>query len=315
MFNSIVEEISKRFSLGNNASPFLQMVLAFITNRDSGGISGFLDLFRKAGMSDVVNSWVGSGSNAKQISPSQVDSVLGNSGLLAALASRFGVDGSTVSSTLAYALPLVISKLTSGGTIPSSLPAEVTSFIGPAGTWLTGLRGAATNGAAAVGNAAKAGGAGIMRWLPWVIGLALLLWFISMCGKKQETPQVSAPPPATAPAPVPEPAAAPATPPAAKIYFEVDKTELPKDVTDTLKPIVTYLTAKAASKATISGYHDPSGNSAQNEELAKNRAKAVRDSLKATGIAEDRIVMQKPAKTTGGGNEAEARRVEVDIQQ
>jgi K(+)-stimulated pyrophosphate-energized sodium pump len=39
---------------------------------------------------------------------------------------------------------------------------------------------------------------------------------------------------------------------------------------------------------------------------------AVRDALKAAGIAEDRIELKKP-EATSAGNEAEARRVEVSI--
>ncbi len=92
------------------------------------------------------------------------------------------------------------------------------------------------------------------------------------------------------------------------------KNDLPADAGDTLKSVLEYLKANAASKATISGFHDPSGDKAQNEELAKNRAKAVREALKAAGIEDDRIVMQKPQETTGSGDPAEARRVEVGIQ-
>jgi K(+)-stimulated pyrophosphate-energized sodium pump len=39
----------------------------------------------------------------------------------------------------------------------------------------------------------------------------------------------------------------------------------------------------------ISGYHYTSGDPAQNGELAKQRAMAVRDALKIAGVAEDRI--------------------------
>jgi len=83
----------------------------------------------------------------------------------------------------------------------------------------------------------------------------------------------------------------------------------------TMKPILEYLKANRASKAVISGYHDPTGDKAQNEELAKNRAKAVREALKAAGIEEERIVMQKPQETAGTGDLADARRVEIGIQQ
>jgi outer membrane protein OmpA-like peptidoglycan-associated protein len=65
----------------------------------------------------------------------------------------------------------------------------------------------------------------------------------------------------------------------------------------------------------ISGFHDTSGNQRTNEELAKNRAVAVRDALKAAGLDEARIEMRKPEVTTGGGNADQARRVEVTVMQ
>jgi K(+)-stimulated pyrophosphate-energized sodium pump len=67
-------------------------------------------------------------------------------------------------------------------------------------------------------------------------------------------------------------------------------------------------------KAVVSGFTDASGDPAKNEELAKHRAFAVRDALKAAGVAEDKIELKKPEAITGSGNAAEARRVEVALQ-
>lgn len=120
---------------------------------------------------------------------------------------------------------------------------------------------------------------------------------------------------AAAPAPVVE-AAAPAAsgmPEVAKVFFEVGKASAPADLGAMLQPIVDYAMANTGAKVAISGFHDPSGNQAANEELAKNRAKAVREALKAAGIGEDRIEMRKPQDTEGGGSAEEARRVEVSI--
>ena len=50
---------------------------------------------------------------------------------------------------------------------------------------------------------------------------------------------------------------------------------------------------------------------AANAELAKNRAKAVREALKARGVAADRVVLRKPEQTLASGPAEEARRVEV----
>lgn len=109
------------------------------------------------------------------------------------------------------------------------------------------------------------------------------------------------------------PAAATQAPPAAKIYFDVGKADLPTGAGDTLKAAVDFLKANPAAKAVIAGYHDPTGNKAQNEELAKNRAITVRGVLAGAGIGDDRIVMVRPVATTGGGSDAEARRVEVEV--
>jgi outer membrane protein OmpA-like peptidoglycan-associated protein len=101
--------------------------------------------------------------------------------------------------------------------------------------------------------------------------------------------------------------------PAAKVYFGLDKTDLPDDVDKTLAKVVEYLKAHPENKAQISGFHDPSGNKAHNEELALNRARAVRGALDKLGISRERVVMQKPLETTGTGSNAEARRVEVSV--
>ena len=48
---------------------------------------------------------------------------------------------------------------------------------------------------------------------------------------------------------------------------------------------------------------------------AKQRAFAVRDALTGAGLTADQIELSKPQETTGGGDEREARRVEVSAQQ
>jgi outer membrane protein OmpA-like peptidoglycan-associated protein len=124
---------------------------------------------------------------------------------------------------------------------------------------------------------------------------------------------VVAPAAAPAPAVVAPAAVVPASIPAAKVYFDLDKTALPKDVDATLAEVQAYLKANGDAKAKIAGFHDPSGNKAHNEDLAKNRAKAVKTEFTKLGVAEDRLVMEKPMETTGTGDAKEARRVEVTV--
>jgi K(+)-stimulated pyrophosphate-energized sodium pump len=163
--------------------------------------------------------------------------------------------------------------------------------------------------------------------------LLLLLWLVgygpggaackrAIAGAACDVPAAAAPAAASPAAPVvaaaapvvaATPAAAAAVPPAAKIYFALDKAVVPADTTDILKAVVAYLKANPKAKALVSGFHDPTGSRARNEELALNRARAVRSALERAGIANDRVMMQKPTVTTGDGPPEEARRVEVSV--
>jgi outer membrane protein OmpA-like peptidoglycan-associated protein len=110
-----------------------------------------------------------------------------------------------------------------------------------------------------------------------------------------------------------EPVAAMEAPPAAKLYFDTAKTALKEEADASLAPIIAWLNAHPESKAVISGFHDPRGNQKSNEDLAYNRAKAVQAALITAGIDVLRIEFVKPEATDGGGDLAEARRVEVSV--
>ncbi|WP_028229998.1 cytochrome c oxidase subunit II [Paraburkholderia mimosarum] len=97
----------------------------------------------------------------------------------------------------------------------------------------------------------------------------------------------------------------------ASVYFEVGKSTLPADAKDAIQAAADYAKAHPDAKFTLSGYTDSSGNASTNADLAKRRAQAVRDAMKAAGIAEDHIILKKPETITGGANAKEARRVEI----
>ena len=103
-------------------------------------------------------------------------------------------------------------------------------------------------------------------------------------------------------------------PPAAKLYFDTAKTNQPADSAATLAPIVEWLNANPNAKAVISGFYDPKGSVARNEQLAKGRAKSTYEALAAAGIDATRIEMRKPADINGGADLDEARRVEVSVE-
>lgn len=137
----------------------------------------------------------------------------------------------------------------------------------------------------------------------------------------------AAPPPAVpAPSPAPEPAPA-AIPdgagivsevvdgrPKVSVYFDVGKNEIAPDFTAAVAPVKAWLEANPADRVQLSGFTDPTGDSAANAELAKNRAQAVQAALTEQGVAADRIDLVKPDDTSDESSDlAGARRVEITV--
>ncbi|CDW93803.1 MULTISPECIES: YidB family protein [unclassified Thiomonas] len=96
-------------------NPMLQVVMGLMNN--SGGLSGLLDKFQQGGLGDLVQSWVGTGSNLP-ISAEQIQQVLG-SGALGDIASKLGIQPEQAAGELSQALPDVVDKLTPGGQLPA----------------------------------------------------------------------------------------------------------------------------------------------------------------------------------------------------
>ncbi|QSN61515.1 MULTISPECIES: cytochrome c oxidase subunit II [unclassified Caballeronia] len=97
----------------------------------------------------------------------------------------------------------------------------------------------------------------------------------------------------------------------ASIYFETGKSDLPADANNAVQAAAAYVKAHPDAKIALSGFTDATGGADLNADLAKKRAQAVRDALKAAGVSEERIVLKKPESVTGGTDAKEARRVEI----
>jgi len=112
------------------------------------------------------------------------------------------------------------------------------------------------------------------------------------------------------------PAAAPASDPLrAVLFFDVGSPALKGDQLPSLARVIESLKGAPTTQAVISGYHSAAGTLAQNQELAKKRAFAVRDALAAGGVAPTRVVLEKPQQTEANvsGEDPNARRVEVTV--
>jgi len=99
----------------------------------------------------------------------------------------------------------------------------------------------------------------------------------------------------------------------ASVYFDSGSAQLPADASDTLAEVVRSLKDDAAAMATISGYHDASGDRAANAELARQRAQNVANALAVAGIEASRIDLVKPVLAAASADPAEARRVDVAV--
>jgi outer membrane protein OmpA-like peptidoglycan-associated protein len=94
-------------------------------------------------------------------------------------------------------------------------------------------------------------------------------------------------------------------------YFATGKADLATGAKEALAEIMAAVAS--GKRASVSGYHDATGDAALNAELSKQRALAVRDAMMAMGASETVIELRKPEQTQASGTNAEARRVEVLI--
>ena len=191
MFDVLIREVAVRFNLGDKALPLLQMLLACMTRQDTGGLPGFLEKLKAAGLGPAVQSWLGGGPSAKAVTASQIENALGSAGgLLEQLTGRLDAPRDDVAGALGYLLPYIVGKLTPGGSLPGSLPAEIASVASAGQTLLSAPLPSSSSG---------------MKWLwPAVAVVAAGLLGLSYCRQGGDG--------APAPAPVAAPQPAPASP-------------------------------------------------------------------------------------------------------
>jgi uncharacterized protein YidB (DUF937 family) len=101
--------------IGDNNNPIASHLMDVI-NQQLGGLNGVLQHFHDNGFSSVVSSWVGTAQNLP-ISAGQIQSVLGNSGMMQQLCAKAGITPEEASSHLAQYLPSIIDKLTPQGKV------------------------------------------------------------------------------------------------------------------------------------------------------------------------------------------------------
>lgn len=103
--------------LGGAAGAAIFNVVSKAIN-DHGGIEGMVQKFQQGGLSEVVNSWVGTGQN-QPVTPAQLQQTLGQD-QIAQMAAKAGVTPEQMSQHLAEVLPQVVDKATPNGQLPAA---------------------------------------------------------------------------------------------------------------------------------------------------------------------------------------------------
>ena len=200
MIDSAIDDVAGRFGLGPKAGQLMQEVVHLITG-SPGGLGGFIDKFRSAGLGSEVTSWLGRTDGTVLAGP-QVERALGSTAL-GGIASRLGLGSGVVATAIGYILPKLIGQITPGGVIPSGIPASLSSFLQttPLQTTTRRIEQVAPRAISVLHDAPHLG-----RWLiPLLAGLGILglFWYL-LSGTPQPTVVATAPAPAVLPpAPIP----------------------------------------------------------------------------------------------------------------
>ncbi len=112
------------------SSAVVSEVLAMLQSHGgaANGLGMLMQAFESGGIGHLFQSWVSSGQNLP-VTPAQLQSVLGNSGILQQIAQRTGLQPADVAQHLSTLLPQLVDHLTPNGQLHS----------GDAGSALAGL--------------------------------------------------------------------------------------------------------------------------------------------------------------------------------
>jgi outer membrane protein OmpA-like peptidoglycan-associated protein/uncharacterized protein YidB (DUF937 family) len=304
MIENLTSDLGGKFGIGQAAEPLMREFLRMMTG-GPGGLSGFLDRFRNAGMGNEVASYLG-GRGDQAIPAKTMDTVLGGA-TLAGISQRVGLAPSVVSNAAGYEIPKLIGLLTPGGEVPGALSGEVRSFVGeqvPPVAMATVRDDAQVPPEAMVKLRDKPRS---MGWLWLVLGLLLLglvIGALLLRAPSVKTPQLAVATPTLPSVPA---VSAPTIDPLAALNallgrtvlnFRTASAELPDGSAPLLQQAADKIKAMPAGTVIeIAGHTDNVGDEAANMTLSQQRADAVRQALVDDGVSPAMLVAKGYGET------------------
>ena len=107
-------------AVAGSSSAVVSEVLAMLQSHGgaANGLGMLMQAFESGGIGQLFQSWVGTGQNLP-VTPAQLQSVLGNSGILQQIAQRTGLQPADVAQHLSTLLPQIVDHLTPNGQVHS----------------------------------------------------------------------------------------------------------------------------------------------------------------------------------------------------
>jgi uncharacterized protein YidB (DUF937 family) len=118
LLDQIVKALAGKLMGGGTGTqnPLVDIAMSLLSNPQTGGLEGLVEMFKNKGMSDLMSSWISAGENLP-VSGNQIQKALGND-LIRQFAQKLGSSNDEVSGGLANLLPDLIDKLTPNGQLP-----------------------------------------------------------------------------------------------------------------------------------------------------------------------------------------------------
>lgn len=211
MFDQLIQEVSGRFGLDTaKTRQLLGSTIALVFDDPRGGIAGFIERLRGAGLADALQTWRAPGAGEPDpMRPGQVETLFGMP-VLGALARRLGLSPAVAAAAIGTLLPGVIRQLGGHEAPLAQLPASVSGWVAQGRTLLA-------DATPAVPPRRRGGFGRLLRGLLWLAALVIaVLLLLRAC-------QPNRPASTTAPAAaeqVAAPAQAPATAPPPNITLQ-----------------------------------------------------------------------------------------------